>query len=88
MINRGFGINFNDFINEYRVKAVIDLLKQGEQKTHNLLGISLDCGFNSKTTFNRCFKKYTGLSPKQFAENLNIENPGKTGQFKKTGAKS
>jgi AraC-like DNA-binding protein len=43
-------------------------LKAGEQKTQTLLGIAYDSGFNSKATFNRAFKKVTGLSPKQWLE--------------------
>jgi AraC-like DNA-binding protein len=68
MINQGFGINFNDFVNHYRIEAVKDMLTRGEQKTQTLLGIAFECGFNSKATFNRAFKKATGLSPKEWAE--------------------
>ncbi|MEL6195158.1 MAG: helix-turn-helix transcriptional regulator, partial [Bacteroidota bacterium] len=67
-INQEFGMNFNDFVNEKRAEAVISKLKNGEHKRNTLLGIALDCGFNSKTTFNRSFKKYTGTTPKQFIE--------------------
>jgi len=69
VINQGFGLNFNDFVNEYRIHAVIDLLKAGEHKNQTLLGIAFDCGFNSKATFNRAFKKRTGLSPKEWLAN-------------------
>jgi AraC-like DNA-binding protein len=68
VINTGFGINFNDFVNEYRINAMLEKLKQGEQKNQTLLGIAFDCGFNSKATFNRAFKKQTGLSPKEWME--------------------
>jgi len=68
IINTGFGINFNDFVNEYRINAMLEKLKQGEQKNQTLLGIAFDCGFNSKATFNRAFKKQTGLSPKEWME--------------------
>jgi AraC-like DNA-binding protein len=68
VINRGFGKNFNDFINHYRIEAVKEKLKAGEQKTQTLLGIAFDCGFNSKATFNRAYKKVTGLSPKEWLE--------------------
>ena len=68
VVNQGFGLNFNDFVNEYRVQAVIALLKAGEQKNQTLLGIAFDCGFNSKATFNRAFKKQTGISPKEWLE--------------------
>lgn len=67
-INQGFGLNFNDFINHYRIEAVKEKLQAGEQKTQTLLGIAYDCGFNSKATFNRAFKKATGLSPKEWME--------------------
>jgi AraC-like DNA-binding protein len=65
-INQGFGLNFNDFINNYRIEAVKQSFENGEHKKSTLLGIAFDCGFNSKATFNRAFKKSTGLSPKEF----------------------
>ncbi len=65
-INQEFDMNFNDLVNKKRAEAVIDRLQQGEHSRNTLLGIALDCGFNSKTTFNRAFKKHTALSPKQY----------------------
>jgi len=65
-VNQGFGMNFNDFVNNYRVEAVKEMFAKGEHKKSTLLGIAYDCGFNSKATFNRAFKKNTGLSPKEY----------------------
>lgn len=69
-VNNGFNMNFNDFVNYYRIEAVKEKLKNGEQNRSTLLGIALDCGFNSKATFNRAFKKSTSLSPKDYIEKL------------------
>ncbi len=69
-INQGFQMNFNDCINNYRVEAVKNCLVNGEHKKSTLLGIAYDCGFNSKATFNRSFKKNTGKTPKEFIETL------------------
>ena len=69
-INSGFDMNFNDFINHYRIEAVKEKLQKEEHKTSTLLGIAFDCGFNSKATFNRAFKKSTDLSPKDYLKNL------------------
>lgn len=69
-INSGFEMNFNDFINHYRIEAVKEKLKNGDHKKSTLLGIAFDCGFNSKATFNRAFKKSTSLSPKAFLQKL------------------
>ncbi len=66
VINQEFQMNFNDYVNEKRVESIIKRLKNGEHIKTTLLGIAIDCGFNSKTTFNRAFKKYTGESPKQY----------------------
>ncbi|MBO6605522.1 helix-turn-helix domain-containing protein [Psychroserpens sp.] len=66
IVNSGYQMNFNDFINHHRIEAIKKKLQNGEHKTTTLLGIALDCGFNSKATFNRAFKKSTELSPKDF----------------------
>lgn len=65
-INSGFGKNFNDFVNEFRIDEVKEKLKNENAKNMTLLGIAFECGFNSKATFNRAFKKFTGVSPKEY----------------------
>jgi AraC-like DNA-binding protein len=70
MINQGFEINFNDWVNQYRVKAVKEKLDKEEFRTKTLLGIAFESGFNSKATFNRAFRKLTGLSPRDYIKGL------------------
>ena len=65
-INQGFGMNFNDFVNARRAEAVIAGMREGRLQQVTLLALALECGFNSKSTFNRAFRKYTGLSPKEY----------------------
>jgi AraC-like DNA-binding protein len=67
-VNRAFGKNFNDFVNEYRVEEVKRLLEDPKAKHLSLLGIGLECGFNSKSTFNRAFRKVTGVAPSEWAK--------------------
>ena len=66
VVNQQFGLNFNDYINKYRVNAVIKRMSLPEFKNHTLLAIAFDAGFNSKATFNRAFKKFTDKNPKDF----------------------
>lgn len=68
-INQGFDTNFNDLVNRYRVNAVQQQLREGKQYQMTLLGIALECGFNSKATFNRAFKKHSGQSPAEWIKN-------------------
>lgn len=63
VINAGFNKNFNDFINGYRVEAYLEKIATPQYKHLTLLAVAFDCGFNSKTTFNRAFKKMTGKAP-------------------------
>ena len=70
MINNGFQKNFNDFINGYRIEEVKKQLIEGRQKELSLVGIAMDCGFNSKATFNRVFKKTTGISPTEYLKSI------------------
>lgn len=69
-INQGFKMNFNDFINNYRIEEVKKAFDKGEHKKSTLLGIAFNCGFNSKSTFNRAFKKNTGFSPKEYLDKV------------------
>jgi AraC-like DNA-binding protein len=66
IINKGFKMNFNDFVNAYRVEEVIKKVNSDENNIKTLLGIALDSGFNSKSTFNRAFKKQTQQTPKEY----------------------
>lgn len=66
VINEHFNQNFFDFINQYRVNEFIRRLPDPKYSNYSLLAIAFDCGFNSKTTFNRYFKKATGITPSQY----------------------
>jgi AraC-like DNA-binding protein len=67
VINTGMQQSFNDFVNAHRVSEVKQRLRSDDLSRFTLLGIALESGFNSKTTFNRIFKEHTGLSPSAFA---------------------
>jgi AraC-like DNA-binding protein len=66
IVNNGFDLNFNDFVNGYRIQDVIERVKASETDYKTLLGIALDAGFNSKSTFNRAFKKHINKTPKAY----------------------
>ncbi|SFP97172.1 AraC-type DNA-binding protein [Hymenobacter arizonensis] len=67
VINTGCGQNFNDFVNRYRVAEAERKLQDARFGHYSLVGIALECGFNSKSTFNRVFKKLTGRTPGEVA---------------------
>ena len=69
LINTVFKKNFNDFINEYRVRDVAAKMQDPAYDNITLLGIAFEAGFNSKATFNRTFKQITGKSPAEFKNN-------------------
>lgn len=66
VINEKFECNFFDFINGYRVTEVKRKLNDPNFSHLSILGIAFDCGFNSKSAFNRIFKKITGLTPSEY----------------------
>jgi AraC-like DNA-binding protein len=68
VINANFHKKFRDIINEYRVEEVKKKLHSKEMAYMSILGIALECGFNSEATFYRIFKKNTGLSPKEYRQ--------------------
>lgn len=66
VINQGFGKNFNDFVNSYRVQDFKEKMTDESFANHTFLAVAFMVGFNSKTAFNRSFKKLTGQTPGEF----------------------
>lgn len=64
--------NFYDFINEHRVEEFKQIVTLPENQHYTLLTLAFECGFNSKTSFNRNFKKATGVTPSTYLDRLNI----------------
>ncbi|MDN5214809.1 helix-turn-helix domain-containing protein [Fulvivirgaceae bacterium BMA12] len=60
--------NFNDFINDYRVKEVCKKLLSSEKQHLTISGIAFESGFNSQATFQRAFKNTMGMSPKEYLD--------------------
>ncbi|MDP9076704.1 MAG: ABC transporter permease [Bacteroidota bacterium] len=75
IINIALKKNFNDFINEYRIREVAQKMQDPAYDRLTLLGIAYDAGFNSKSTFNRTFREMTGKSPAEYKEELKKERP-------------
>ncbi|MFK7934699.1 MAG: helix-turn-helix domain-containing protein [Saprospiraceae bacterium] len=73
-INKELGTNFYDFINQYRVDAFKKLALQPNYANFTLLAIAQEVGFNSKASFNRIFKKQTGLTPSQFIQKQKVSS--------------
>ena len=71
--NTGLGRSFSDVINGERVAHVQRLMKDPEYAHLSLLGQALESGFNSKATFNRAFKRHTGMSPTQYKRSIEVE---------------
>ena len=57
LLNHHLQTSFYDLVNEKRIKAVKKRLDQGDYKNFTLMAIAQECGFNSKSSFNRVFKK-------------------------------
>ena len=65
-INEGFQKNFRDFINQYRVQEFIKRADEEAIRKHTFLALAMEVGFNSKSSFNRSFRKITGKSPREY----------------------
>ena len=65
-INDGLNKNFYDLVNGYRVEEAKKLLLSEKNRNYTILSVGFEAGFNSKTTFNTVFKKFTGFTPSEF----------------------
>jgi AraC-like DNA-binding protein len=69
VINQNFNKKFYDFINSYRCNEVkVILLNSSEKMT--VIEAMYQSGFNSKSSFNKEFKKLTGQTPTEFKKTI------------------
>lgn len=64
LINTAFDLNFNDFVNSYRLKRFKSIALDPKNSHLTILGLAYDSGFNSKSVFNTYFKKIEGITPR------------------------
>jgi len=66
VINSRFNQNFFDFINHYRIEEAKRLMAGTVRKELTILEVMYNVGFNSKSSFQAAFRKYTGTTPTEF----------------------
>lgn len=66
LINDQIGKTFFELINSYRVEEVKIRFFEPQYQNLTLLGIAMECGFNSKASFNRIFKQLTNQTPTEY----------------------
>jgi len=69
VINTTSGKTFYHYINSCRVEEFLKVANEPENQKFTYLAIAFDCGFNSKTTFNKHFKLTTGKTPSEYFKN-------------------
>lgn len=69
-INAEYGMNFNEFINQYRIAHFKNLIDKPAYKNLTLEAIAFQSGFKSRTTFVRSFTKVCKCSPREYYKNL------------------
>jgi AraC-like DNA-binding protein len=69
VISRKYKQTFFDLINNYRIAEIKKRLTDPHYDHFSILAIAMECGFNSKSSFNTAFKKFTGCTPSEFRRN-------------------
>lgn len=57
---------YTDYMNMYRVDALKEKLDNPANESFTVYSLALECGFASKTSFNRIFKQHTGMTPTEY----------------------
>lgn len=73
VINSRVEKSFYDYINELRVEEFKRIVTHPDNQNYTLLSLAFECGFNSKSSFNRNFKKFTGQSPSDYLKSQHID---------------
>ncbi|MEZ0538830.1 helix-turn-helix domain-containing protein [Fibrella arboris] len=66
LLNEEYQKNFFDFINHHRIEELKRRLNDPRFRSYTVLSMAFEVGFNSKTAFNRSFKKLTNQTPSEY----------------------
>ena len=66
VINENLNKNFFDFVNEFRIEKVKELLIDPANNHLKIISLAYDSGFSSKSTFYNLFKKSEGVTPAEY----------------------
>ena len=72
VLKKELGRDFTDLLNQMRIDRASELLIKTRSK---IAEIALDCGFNDQTYFTKIFKKYAGMTPKEYRGKHGYEHP-------------
>ena len=71
MINEEFKMNFNEFVNQYRIEEAKAIMQNPENRFLTLEEIAEKSGFGSLNSFSRIFKEITGKTPGKYRDKKN-----------------
>lgn len=71
VINQAFGKNFYEFINDYRIEEAKKILEE-EAGQVKIVDVAFKSGFSNRVSFNKAFKKRTGMTPTEYAESFQL----------------
>jgi AraC-like DNA-binding protein len=70
IINQHFKLNFNDFVNQYRIQEIVQRIENGHLEKYTLSSLLQEAGFSNKTTFLSAFKKIHQCTPTDFIQSM------------------
>lgn len=73
IVNENANMNFNDFVNHYRVNEIMEKFRKNEHQKKSIFALAQESGFKSKSTFQTVFKKITGKTPTQYLKEFDIQ---------------
>lgn len=76
VINHEASQNFNEFVNEFRIRNAIKILEKDVDKKMKIENIGYDCGFNTKSNFYKIFKYKMHTTPAEYRDQY-IQNQAK-----------
>ena len=64
--NQYLNCSYYDYINDFRISEFKKMIEDGEHSRYTLDTLIEQCGFNSRATFFRNFKKVSGITPNEY----------------------